>query len=52
MVRSELAYYVPRTIRTFNRNVLAYRTSVQFLKRTVSTYRTLFFFCAPYLQSI
>ena len=31
-VRSEFAYYVPRTL---NRTVPAYRTSVQFLKRTV-----------------
>ena len=31
-VRSEFAHYVPRT---FNRTVPAYRTSVQFLKRTV-----------------
>ena len=31
-VRSEFDYYVPRT---FNRTVPAYRTSVQFLKRTV-----------------
>ena len=37
MVRSEFAYYVPRT---FNRTVPAYRTSVQFLKRTVPTYHT------------
>ena len=37
MVRSEFAYYVPRTL---NRTVLAYRTSVQVLKRTVPTYRT------------
>ena len=36
-VRSEFAYYVPRTL---NRTVPAYRTSVQFLKRTVPTYRT------------
>ena len=36
-VRSEFAYYVPRT---FNRTVPAYRTSVQFLKRTIPTYRT------------
>ena len=36
-VRSELEYYVPRTL---NRTVPAYRTSVQFLKRTVPTYRT------------
>ena len=33
-VRSEFAYYVPRTL---NRTVPAYRTSVQFLKRTVPT---------------
>ena len=33
----KFAYYVPRT---FNRTVPAYRTSVQFLKRTVPTYRT------------
>ena len=32
MVRSEFAYYVPRTS---NRTVPAYLTSVQFLKRTV-----------------
>ena len=31
-VRSEFAYYVPRTL---NRTVPAYRTSLQFLKRTV-----------------
>ena len=31
-VRSEIAYYVPRTL---NRIVPAYRTSVQFLKRTI-----------------
>ena len=36
-VRSEFAYYVPRT---FNRTVPLYRTSVQFLKCTVPTYRT------------
>ena len=36
-VRSEFAYYVPRTL---NRTVPAYRTSVQFLKRTVPSYRT------------
>ena len=36
MVRLEFAYYVPRTL---NRTVTAYRTSVQFLKRTVPTYR-------------
>ena len=36
-VRSEFAYYVPRT---FNRTVPAYRTSVQFLKRTLPTYST------------
>ena len=36
-VRSEFAYYIPRT---FNRTVPAYRTSVQFLKRTIPTYRT------------
>ena len=36
-VRSEFAYYVPRTL---NRAVPAYRTSVQFLKHTVPTYRT------------
>ena len=36
-VRSEFAYYVPRTL---NRTVPAYRTSIQFLKRTVPTYRT------------
>ena len=36
-VRSEFAYYVPRTL---NRTAPAYRTSVQFLKRTVPTYRT------------
>ena len=35
-VRSEFAYYVPHTL---NRTVLAYRPSVQFLKRTVRTYR-------------
>ena len=34
---SEFAYYVPRTL---SRTVPAYRTSVQFLKRTVPTYRT------------
>ena len=32
-VRSEFAYYVPRTL---NRTIPAYRTSAQFLKRTVS----------------
>ena len=32
MVRSEFAYYVPRTL---SRTVPSYRTSVQFLKRTV-----------------
>ena len=32
MVRTKFAYYVPRI---FNRTVPAYRTSVQFLKRTV-----------------
>ena len=37
MVRLEFAYYVPRTL---NRTVPAYRTSVQFLKRTVPTVRT------------
>ena len=37
MVRSEFAYYVPRTL---DHTVPAYRTSVQFLKRTVPTYRT------------
>ena len=31
-VRSEFAYYVPWTL---NRTVPAYRTSVQFLKRTI-----------------
>ena len=36
-IRSEFAYYVPRIL---NRTVLAYRTSVQFLKRTVPTYPT------------
>ena len=36
-VRSEFAYYVPRTL---NRTVPAYRISVQFWKRTVPTYRT------------
>ena len=36
MVRSEFAYYVPRTL---NRTVPAYRTSFPFLKRTVPTYR-------------
>ena len=36
-VRSEFAYYVPRTL---NRTVPAYRTSFQVLKRTVPTYRT------------
>ena len=36
-VRSEFANYVPRTS---NRIVPAYRTSVQFLKRTAPTYRT------------
>ena len=34
-VRSEFAYYVPRTL---NRTIPAYRTSVQFLERTVPTY--------------
>ena len=37
MVRLELAYYV---LRNLNRTVPAYRTSVQFLKRTEPTYRT------------
>ena len=37
-VRSEFAYYVPRTV---NRTVPAYRTSVQFLKRTVPTNPTI-----------
>ena len=37
MVRSELAYYV---LRTLNRTAPAYCTAVQFLKRTVPTYRT------------
>ena len=36
-VRSEFAYYIPRTL---NRTVPAYRTSIQFLKRAVTTYRT------------
>ena len=36
-VRSEFAYYVPRTL---DRTVPAYRTSIQFLKRTVPTHRT------------
>ena len=36
-VRLEFVYYVPRTL---NRTVPAYRNSVQFLKRTVPTYRT------------
>ena len=36
-LRSEFAYYVPRTL---NLTVPAYHTSVQFLKRTVPTYRT------------
>ena len=36
-VRSEFAYYVPRTL---NRTVPAYHTSVKFLKRTISWYRT------------
>ena len=31
-LRSEFAYYVPHTL---NRTVPAYRTSIQFLKRTV-----------------
>ena len=35
-VRLDFAYYVPRTL---NRTVPAYRTSVQFLKRTTPTYR-------------
>ena len=34
--RLDFAYFVPRTL---NRTVPAYRTSVQFLKRTVLTYR-------------
>ena len=38
MVHSEFAHCVPRS---FNRTVPAYRTSVQFLKRTASTCRTL-----------
>ena len=37
MVRSEFAYYVPRAL---NRIVPANLTAVQFLKRTVPTYRT------------
>ena len=37
MVRSKVACYVPSP---FNRTVPAYRTSVQFLKRTAPTYRT------------
>ena len=37
MVHSEFAYYVPRT---FNRTVPAYRTSIQFLKRTIPSHRT------------
>ena len=36
-VRSEFVYYVPRT---FNFTTPAYHTSVQFLTRTVPTYRT------------
>ena len=36
-VRSEFAYYLPRTL---NSTVPAYHTSVQFLKRIVPTYRT------------
>ena len=36
-VRSEFAYYVPRTLK---RTVPAYCTSVQLLKRTVPTYHT------------
>ena len=36
-VRLEFVYYVPRTM---NRTVPAYRTLVQFLKRTVPTYQT------------
>ena len=36
-VRSEFACYVPSTL---NRTAPAYRTLVQFLKRTVPTYRT------------
>ena len=36
-VRSEFAYYVPRTL---NSTVPVHRTSVQFLKRTEPTYRT------------
>ena len=36
-VRSEFAYYV---LRSLNHTVPAYRTSVQFLKRTVPEYRT------------
>ena len=37
-VRSQFAYRVPRTL---NRTIPAYRISVQFLKRTAPTYRTL-----------
>ena len=36
-VRSELAYYVSRTL---NRTIPAYRTLVQFLMHTVPTHRT------------
>ena len=46
-VRSEFAYFVHRTL---NRAVPAYRTSVQFLKRTVPWYGT--FFSVLYLQLI
>ena len=48
-VRSEFAYYVPRTL---NRTVPAYRTSVQFLKRTVPTYRTRTFTKQAYRTSV
>ena len=49
MVRSEFAYYVPRT---FNRTVPAYRTSVHILKRTVRTFvRYVFFAYRTFNQS-
>ena len=48
-VRTEFAYYVPRTL---NCTVPAYRTSVQFLKRTVPTYHTRTFTKKAYRTSV
>ena len=45
-VRSEFAYYVPRIL---NRTVLAYRTSVQFFKRTVLQFN---FSSVPYQRTL